>query len=245
MPKDIDINKDGTIDIKQGSQYKEHYANVGVANLLYNELISRGYTVIKTGWNDANPSDDFDVSLKTRQSRIRKENCNYSISIHFNASGDGSKFNSAAGVSVYIHSLYPADSKRLADYVLAELSLGTKQINRGVQQARFAMCNCNTMNTTASILCEIAFMTNEHEAEDLMANQSFWKECAIEIADGFERYTGKTGITEYIVQKGDTLYRISLKFFNDTNHIDGIMKLNNLTSSVIYTGQVLKIPQAL
>ena len=36
MPKAIHI--DGVIDIKKGEQYREHYANVGVASLLVKEL---------------------------------------------------------------------------------------------------------------------------------------------------------------------------------------------------------------
>lgn len=45
----------------------------------------------------------------------------------------------------------------------------------------------------------------------------------------------------YIVQKGDNLYNIALKFYNNGNKYTKIMKDNNLTSSVIYSGQKLKI----
>lgn len=191
MPKNIDVNKDGVIDIKKGEQYREHYANTGVANLLYSKLIARGYSAIKTGWNDKNPADDADVSVSSRQSQIKKAKCDYSVSIHFNAYGDGKSFNSGEGVAVYVHTLYPGDSKKLADYTLKELVKGTKQKNRGVQSGRLALCNCKAMNTKASIICELAFMTNKHEAVDLMANQSFWEECAEQIADALDKYSGK------------------------------------------------------
>lgn len=46
----------------------------------------------------------------------------------------------------------------------------------------------------------------------------------------------------YTVKSGDTLYSIAQKY-NTT--IDDIMKLNNLTTSVLSLGQKLKIPQVL
>jgi N-acetylmuramoyl-L-alanine amidase len=298
--KDIDINKDGKTDIKKGSPYKEHYANVGIARLLYQKLTSSGFTVIKTGWNDDDASNDPDTPLSTRQQTIKKAGCDYSISIHFNAYGDGSKFNSVNGVEVYIHSENSADSKKLAEYVVKELAKGTTQKNRGVRSARLAMCNCNTMKTKASILCEIAFMTNKREAQELMANSTFWEECANEIATAVIKYCNyinpeepetpdiiyvyhtvvagntlselaeKNGTSikrlvalnkiknpdrltigqkilvqkyiKYIVQKGDTLSKISKSFLGDADRYDEIIKLNNLKSNVINISQSLKIP---
>lgn len=197
--KNIDINHDGTIDVKKGVQYREHYANTGVANRLYEELATRGYDVIKTGWDDYNSEDDGGASLSSRQNNIKKAKCDYSVSIHFNAYGDGKHFNLANGVGVYIHSKYPADSKRFAEYVLKELIKNTFQTNRGIHSARFAMCNCKTMKTKASVICELAFMTNEREAMELMANSLFWKECAIEIADAIDLYCKTVGIKNKLV----------------------------------------------
>jgi N-acetylmuramoyl-L-alanine amidase len=186
--KDIDIDHDGKVDIKKGEQYREHYANVGVSNLLFNTLKSRGYDVIKTGWKDNNPKNDADTEIAKRQSIIKKEKCDYSISIHFNAFGDGKSFNQANGTGIYIHSQYPGDSYRFAKYLLKELIKGTPQKNRGIHKERLAMCNCITMGTKASVICELAFMTNQHEAMDLMANNAFWQECADEIANAVDRY---------------------------------------------------------
>ena len=49
------------------------------------------------------------------------------------------------------------------------------------------MCNCSAMGTKASILCELAFMTNLTEAT-LMQDKDFCKECAREIAQGLANY---------------------------------------------------------
>lgn len=186
--KNVDIDKNGSIDVKKGNQYREHYANVGVANQLNKILTTRGYDVVKTGWDGSNASNDVDTSLTERQRKIKKAKCSYSVSIHFNAFGNGRSFNSANGVAVYIHSTYSADSQRFAEYILQELVKDTPQKNRGIHNDKFAMCNCRSLGTKASVICEIAFMTNEREAMELMANKKFWVESATEIANAIDRY---------------------------------------------------------
>ena len=190
MPTAIDINKDGKDDIKKGEQYREHYANVGVASLLVKELQRCGFDTMQTGFNDANAADDPDTALADRQKAIAKANCDYSISVHFNAFGDGASFNTAQGVGIYIHDRYAGQSEKLAQTVLKHLAEGTKQTNRGVTKYGWAMCNCNAMDTKAAILVELAFMTNEKEATTMMANAAYWKESAQEIARGVCEYTG-------------------------------------------------------
>ena len=196
LPVDIDIDGDGKIDIKKEEQYREHYANVGVASFLKKELKRCGFATMETGFNDENASDDENVSLALRQSAIAKGNCDYSISIHFNSYGDGKSFNTAEGISVYIHNKYAGQSPKLAQIVLNHLAEGTQQKSRGVFKKSFAMCNCNAMDTKAAILCELAFMTNERESTLLMANQSYWKESAKEICKGFCEYTGVKYVKE-------------------------------------------------
>lgn len=205
MPVAVDIDKDGKPDIKKGEQYREHYANVGVAFLLIQELQRCGFSTMQTGFNDDNAYDDPDTELAARQQAIKQAKCDYSISIHFNAYGDGKTFNSAEGAGVYIHNKYPAESKKLAETVLKHLVGGSKQKNRGVNAEAFAMVNCKNMNTKAAILCELAFMTNENEAVNLMANKDYWKECAQEICKGVCEFTGKKYIPEnYIPGKAIT-----------------------------------------
>lgn len=251
LKKNIDINQDGKIDLKKGTQYREHYAAVGIASLLYSKLKKEGFDVIKSGWNDDNASDDIDTALSDRQKKIKSAGCDYSISIHFNAYGDGGSFNSASGVGIYIHSEYPGDSNRLAQYVLQELAKGTPQKNRGIQKARLALCNCKTMNTQASILCEIAFMTNEREAQELMANAAFWEECAKEITTAFLLYCdlddkekpsdGEVKKLYHTVVSGDTLSALAAKY--DTT-ILRLSRLNGLENpNDIQVGQKLIIRQ--
>jgi N-acetylmuramoyl-L-alanine amidase len=249
LKKNIDINHDGKIDLKKGTQYQEHYAAVGIASRLYSKLKKEGFEVVKSGWNDANAADDKDVSLSDRQKKIKNAGCDYSISIHFNAYGDGRSFNSANGVAVYIHNENPADSRHLAEYVLKELTKGTPQKNRGIQTAKLALCNCNSMGTQASILCEIAFMTNEREAHELMANESFWEECAGEITRAVLNYCdcgnqekpvdGETVNVYHTVVAGDTLSELAAKY---ETTVLRLVRLNELENpNEIQIGQKLLI----
>ena len=169
--------------------YREHYANVVVANYLYDILKANpsNFDIIRTGWDDENYTDDEDTSLKKRQTTIKNNNCSISISIHFNASGNGKSYNSASGIETFYHTTSYSDSKKLAECVQNELVKGTSQKNRGVKQGALAMCNCSSMGTKASILCELGFMTNLTEAT-LMQDKEFCKECAREIAQGLANY---------------------------------------------------------
>ena len=171
------------------SGYREHYANVVVANYLYDILKANPshFDVIRTGWDDESYMDDEDTSLGNRQRTIKNNGCSISISIHFNASGNGKTYNNASGIETYYHKTKYADSKKLATCVQSELIKGTPQKNRGVKQGALAMCNCSAMGTKASILCELGFMTNLTEAT-LMQDKDFCKECAMEIAKGLANY---------------------------------------------------------
>lgn len=250
LPKDVDINGDGRNILKQGTQYREHYANVGVADLLYRKLKLRGFDVLKVGWDDSNATDDSDASLSSRQKKIKKAKCDYSISIHFNAYGDGKTFNSVKGFSVYIHDKHFNDSRRLAEYALRELSKNTPQVNRGIHAANFAMCNCKTMNTKASILCELAFMTNLQEATEMMANRKFWEECADELAEALDLYcnsnnheeTDKTKYKLYhTVTPGETLTKIATR---ENMTVSKLVELNNLKDpNRLYVGQKLLLSE--
>ena len=203
FPHDIKIND--KLIIKKGEQFREHIANVGVAFLLEQELKRCGFNTMRTGWNDINAYDDPDTPLSDRQRAIAKADCDYSISIHFNAFGDGKTFNSANGVGIYIHDKFIGQSEKLAKSVLNKLVEGTKQTNRGITKKALAMCNCNNMDVKGAILVELAFMTNLHEATSMMANEKFWKECAVEICRGMCEYTGIKYVPEkYVPTKSIT-----------------------------------------
>lgn len=199
LPVDVDFDNDGVIDAKKGESIREHTGNTGVANLLLIELKRCGFETVQTGFDDHNPYDDPDTPLSERQAVIRNAKCDYSVSIHFNASGNGAAFNSAQGVGVYIHDKYNNNSEKLADTVLKYLLEGTVQKNRGVIKQSLAMCNCNSLDVKGAILVELAFMTNLREAIQLMGKEIFWKEAAREICMGVCEYTGVKYVEEITV----------------------------------------------
>ena len=223
MPEAIDINGDGKADIKKGEQFREHIANVGVAICLIEELKRCGFKTMQTGFNDENAYDDPDQALADRQKAIWKANCDYSISIHFNASGgSGQKFDSAAGVGIYIHDKYQGQSKKLAEVILKHLAGGTLQKNRGITPQSLAMVNCNNMDVKAAILCELAFMTNEYEATKLMASEKFWQECAREICQGICEYTGIKYIPE--APKKKITYKVQVGAYSVKSNAENLKK---------------------
>lgn len=177
-----------TPKLPNGTVIREHTANVGVAHLLEVELKRNGFDVVRVAWDDPDGTNDKYVSLNDRQSIIKTAKCDISISIHFNAFGDGVTFNTAQGVGVYIHNKYANDSRALASVVLKHLTKGTAQKNRGITTKALALCNCNKTGCKASILPELAFMTNLKEATELLGSFDFWMECAIEIARGVCEY---------------------------------------------------------
>ena len=172
--------------------YREHYSNTYIAYYLDQILIKNGLETFKSSWDDNIATDDIDISITNRQSQIKAANCTLSISIHANAFGDGSSYNSANGIETYIHSNNSANSKSLAEKVHAQLVKGTPQNNRGVKRNRFAMCNCTALGVSAAILIETAFMTNKEES-DLLKSDSYWRETAKEIAQGVFDYLGVSG----------------------------------------------------
>lgn len=192
MPVDVDFDGDGVIDVYKGQTIKEHTANVGVGQYLAAELERCGFEVYRSAFGDT------DVPLAERQANIKAAGCDYSISVHFNAMGDGVNFNEYKGLEVFYHnkSANAGAGLALANALKSELLQGTPQIDRGVKSASLAMCNTSQTGTLASVLVECAFMTNEYEAIHMMANAEFWKETAQDIARGVCNYTGQTYIPE-------------------------------------------------
>lgn len=174
----------------KGTQVREHWINTYICLRLAKILQSKGYNIFKSAWDDENAKDDIDVALTTRQQGIKNAKCDYSISVHLNACGDGVKYNSGEGTEVLIHNnpLKVGDSKKLADYVLAEIIKGTKQVNRGIKPQELALCNCLNTGCKASILVECAFMTNLNEVNTMITQEDYWDETAQQIADGIDKY---------------------------------------------------------
>jgi len=93
------------------------------------------------------------------------------------------------------------NSEKLATLVQARLIECTPQTNRGVHADVFAEFNCAAMNVKAAVLVELAFMTNQREAEKLMANEKFWVEAAEKICHAVCEYAS----VAYKTLEGNTM----------------------------------------
>jgi N-acetylmuramoyl-L-alanine amidase len=163
---------------KKGEQIHEHWVGTEICIKVANKLQSLNYEIFKSAWDDNNVKDDIDVPLTTRQKAIKNAKCDYSISIHLNALGDAVTWNSGEGTEVIIHEnpSRVGDSKNMATFILNELIKGTKQKNRGVKTMELAMCNCIQTGCKASVLTELAFMTNLNEVNTMITQEDFWDE---------------------------------------------------------------------
>ena len=229
--------------------YREHWINVKTAYYCEQYLKNKGIETLRVGWDDTNSQDDVDVALTTRQQQIKNAKCDYSISFHANAYGNGG-YNSASGVETLIHNntSYQKDSLKFAQAIQNEVVKGTAQNNRGVKTQNLAMCNCVAMGVKAAALVEIGFMTNQKEAT-LMEGDAFCKEQGEDVAKGILNYLGISSIsssstatssgTTYTVVAGDTLSKIGTKTGIPWKTI---AEINDITSPyTIKVGQVLQL----
>lgn len=171
--------------------YREHWINTLTAHYCEVMLKKHGIKTVKISWDDLDATDDDNVALTTRQAQVRNAGCDYVVSLHANAHGNGATYTSAEGVSTHIHSnaSYRGDSQKFAQCIQNELIKGTTQKNRGVVLQELAMCNCPKMGVKAACLVEIGFMTNKREA-GLMKTSAFCKEQGEDIARGILKYLG-------------------------------------------------------
>ena len=185
-----------TITVNKGETFREHVANSGVAEYLAEFLESKGFDVIRTGFDDFDGTDDsVDVSISNRQKEIRNYGCEYSFSCHFNAYTG--KWNTASGTET----LYDAgaarvgDGKLLAQYIQKHIQPIYNQKDRGAKSATgLGMCNSTGMGCKASVLMEYAFMDNENEAYNYFCNPEAWYKYAIGVGEGFLEYLEAKGI---------------------------------------------------
>jgi N-acetylmuramoyl-L-alanine amidase len=174
-----------------GTFMKENEFNREVVNMIYDNL--QGIENLDIAFT---AEENYDVPLSIRVERANrawqehqdyfgKENSKcILISVHANAYGDGTSFNTAKGVSTFCCSTPPAE-RELAETIHNHLKGGTTQIDRGVQEICFAILKGNM----TSCLVECAFMTNLNEA-NLLQTEEFRKECADEISAGVIEYFG-------------------------------------------------------
>ena len=97
-------------------------------------------------------------------------------------------------------------------------------------------------NSNEPVLIEYGFIDNKKDSDKLKNNIEEYAEAVVEsISDylGYP-YEQQEQESEYIVQKGDTLYSIGRRF---NISIDELKRINNLISNTLTIGQVLKLKE--
>lgn len=127
---------------------------------------------LRCGFNvlDVHPEIQ-DISVSTRVVRTNRAGANVLVTFAYNASGDGTSFNSARGIEVYYSpfNVYASESRRLSQLVFDELVANTNIPGRFVGTLSVGvLSNVNCPST----LIEAGFMTNWLDAK-LMLNPNY------------------------------------------------------------------------
>ncbi len=141
---------------------------LATSTIIYNKLVSQGYTVIMTRY------DDSFVELSDRTKIANDANADLFLSIHYNSVADSS----VGGTEAWYSSVRPlvdpdkksqvvSDSKQLATSISSGISgLGLK--NRGPKDGDLYV----TKNTTMpSVLAEVGFISNKAEYDKMMQDE--------------------------------------------------------------------------
>ncbi|GKT12158.1 MAG: N-acetylmuramoyl-L-alanine amidase [Thiomicrorhabdus sp.] len=136
-------------------------------------------------------------------------------------------------------------SRKLAQTVLGEMQKKVKMHKHSVQSAGFAVLRSIDM---PSLLIETAFISNPHEARNLMSRK-FQTKMASAIVSGLNKFVdqnaqkprwGESLYVYYKVQRGDTLSEIAE---NNQVSVRELKKLNRIrNANELYIGKKMKIP---
>ena len=136
-------------------------------------------------------------------------------------------------------------SRKLAKTVLGEMQKKVKMHKHTVQSAGFAVLRSIDM---PSLLIETAFISNPHEARNLMSKK-FQTKMASAIVNGLTKFVdqnaekprwGESLYVYYKVQRGDTLSEIAE---NNQVSVRELKKLNRIrNANELFVGKKMKIP---
>ena len=124
-------------------------------------------------------SQSNDLILRTnranaKHSELKKEGkTSLFISIHVNAAGDSSKWNTASGWTVYIAKSASSNSKKLAQILYGEAEKRNLKGNRSIGPEKYLVNDFWVVRRTAmpAVLTENLFMDNKKDVEYLLSEE--------------------------------------------------------------------------
>ncbi|WP_238883122.1 N-acetylmuramoyl-L-alanine amidase [Clostridium sp. YIM B02551] len=129
--------------------------------------------------------DDSYVTLEERANFANLKGARYFISIHINSA----EVDTAEGTEIYALSK-GGEGEKLSAVILEKIVSNLQLKNRGVKYANFTVLKQTNM---PAILVEVCFISNIKE-ETLLKDEIFKNRVAVNIANGFLRYIGKSEI---------------------------------------------------
>ena len=216
-----------------GSTRKERTIVLSISKKLHEILTQRGYTVLMT--RDTNRF----IPLRERTAFAIQHKADLFLSIHANGSESpkargietyyldvastdkaseiiAARENADSGYSIQelekllkgiIQESKSEDSRRLAGYVQQALVQATGAIDRGVKHARFVVL---IGTNVPAVLIETGFVSNPTEGRRL-STPAYQHKIATAIAQGVDRFLGKTGETSLVKTRTPKLASKSIK----------------------------------
>ncbi|WP_055075870.1 N-acetylmuramoyl-L-alanine amidase [Pseudanabaena sp. 'Roaring Creek'] len=173
----LDAGHGGNEDLgaRSPTGYPEKYATLTTATLLQSELQNRGANVVMTR------TEDRDVDLGTRVTKIEQEQPTLSISLHYNALPDDGDALNTLGMGAF---WYNPQAEDFAKFINTYVSQKLDRRDYGVYWNNLAL----TRPTIApSVLLELGFMINPVEFEWIVDRQQ-QKLLAATLADGITEW---------------------------------------------------------
>lgn len=195
---------------------KEFEFNSKVAGYLKEELES--YDKVDVVFTHDHPSGSRDVPLRDRTNLANRVKADLFISIHADAYGDGSTFNSANGTTTFIYNSAPEKALNIASAIHKEVVNGIGRRDRGVKRANFHVLRETKM---PAILIEYAFMTNLEEVK-LLISDDFRRKCARVTGEAIGKYFNLKKIKKTGPEK--SLYRVQVGAFAKRENAESLAR---------------------
>jgi LysM repeat protein len=232
----VDAGHGGPDPGSVGNGIIEKDLNLLISNYMYDRFQELNIPVVATR------TTDEELSPTDRVDRIMSAYGNNKdvivISNHINAGGgDGAEV---------IYAL--RNNSILSNLILEEISKEGQNIRKAYQRRLpsdtskdYYFIHRDT-GITQPVIVEYGFL--DSPGDDVSQLKNNWKDYAEAVVRAVTIYLNRPyipveGVTTYTVQKGDSLWSIAQKF-NTT--VDELKRVNNLTTTALNVGQILKLP---